>query len=357
MIQRPASRRCTSTFRTMVRRAALLFGSLFSACLVGGWLLYHPDNVLSRLFRSEISDPKAKVIIGPYPTLDDFKLLKSHQVTTIISLLDPTLPYESALIIQERALARYYNMRFYSYPMSSVLGIGYGTEYTRHAREAANVVMHADGKVYLHCYLGLHRVKVVQAILASLGGSYGQYRLHQPEREPSLRLMDSAQAYFDAGEYQRALNQINLLPSRGVKLTLLRGWSLYRLGHIGDAAKSFRQALMQSNSESEAYSGLGYCSLNQNRLAEAEQNFREVLKIRTADPAALIGLGIIRYRRGQNTEAANYLEKGLASGEPDPEAEEILRKLIHDRTNRERRVPYADQTHSPGPRNQLKAGA
>jgi hypothetical protein len=146
--------------------------------------------MLSRLFRSDISDPKAKVIIGPYPTADDFRILRNHEVKTIISLLDPSLPYESTLLNQERALARYYNLRFYSYPMSSVLGIGYGAEYTNHAREAANAAMHADGKVYLHCYLGLHRVKVVQAVLASLGASYGHYRIHQLVRAPSLQLMD-----------------------------------------------------------------------------------------------------------------------------------------------------------------------
>jgi hypothetical protein len=43
---------------------------------------------------------------------------------------------------------------------------------------------------------------------------------------------------------------------------------------------------------------------------------------------------MVRYRQARNSEAAQYLEKGLASGRSNPEAEEILRNLIHERPNR-----------------------
>ena len=289
--------------------------------------------MLLRMFRSEISDPKAKVIIGPYPTAYDFRVLKHHRVTTIISLLDPALPYESTLLTQERDLARQYKMRFYSFAMSSVLGIGFGTQYAQHAREAAAAAMQADGKVYLHCYLGLHRVKVVQATIAGLGGTYDHYRLRQAERASSLQVMDSAQAYFDAGEYQRALDEINQLKTSDAKRTVLQGWSLYRLGHIDEAENSFHRALDRLNSGSDAYSGLGYCAIQRSRLPEAEENFNRVLKLNPDDSAALIGLGIVRYRQNRGTEAVKYLKKGLASGPRNSEAQDILRDLSSERTD------------------------
>ena len=80
---------------------------------------------------------------------------------------------------------------------------------------------------------------MVQEIVASLGGRYDQYRLRKAKREPLLWLTDVAQTYFDAGEHQEVLNQLR----RGLKLqtpqlTMLEGWSLYRLGSIPDAEKS-----------------------------------------------------------------------------------------------------------------------
>jgi len=329
----------------------MVVGAFFGAFLAMGWLLSRPDNALFRLFRSEISDPRAKVIIGPYPTADDFTILKNHGVSAIISLLDPALPYESALLAQERELAQRHNMRFYSFPMSSVLGMGFGAQYAEHAQQAATAAMQEPGKVYLHCYLGLHRVKVVQAIVARLGGSYDHYHLREAEREPSLRLIDAAQAYFDAGEYQQSLNQLKDLKLRNPKLTLIEGWSLYRLGRIVDAENSFREVLKQSRCEWDAYSGLGYCALQRNRLAEAEEKFSQVLKVNRADPAALIGMGIVRYREGGDADAAKYLERGLASGRPNPEAQEILRKITEERTNAHHIVAHVDRSAMPGPRN------
>jgi hypothetical protein len=232
----------------MVKYSPMLVATLLGGLVVTGWLLLRPDNALFRLFSGQISDPRAKVIIGPYPTADEFRVLKNNRVTTIISLLDPSLPYESALLTQERELAHRYNMQFYSFPMSSVLGMGFGAQYAQHAREAATVAMREPGKVYLHCYLGLHRVKVVQEIVASLGGRYEQYRLRKAERERRLQLIDAAQAFFEAGQYQQVLSQLRRLKLQTPQLTMLEGWSLYRLGRIADADKSFREALKQSSS-------------------------------------------------------------------------------------------------------------
>lgn len=329
---------------------------MLGASLITGWLLLDPGNVLFRLFCGEISDPSAKIIIGPYPTARDLGILKQNGVTTIISLLDPALPYESVLIKRERKLVSRYGMKFYSFPMSSVLGIGFGPQYEQHAREAAAIAMREPGKVYLHCYLGLHRVKVVQNIVASLGGSYDRYRLRQPERESSLRLIDSAQASFDAGDYRQVLNQLKGLKVQTPQATMLEGWSLYRLGHITEAEDVFDEALRQSSNARDAYSGLGYCALKRNRLSEAEREFTQALRLTPHDPAALIGLGMVRNREGRDAAALESLKEGLVSGQPNSEAEDILRKLLL-RQRATRPSTGRDRTSSSDSANHLKAGA
>jgi Flp pilus assembly protein TadD len=339
----------------MGRRSVILLAILLGASLITGWLLFEPGGALFRLFSGEISDPKAKIIIGPYPTARDFRILKQNGVTTIISLLDPALPYESVLLKRERDLAERYRMKFYSYPMSSVLGIGFGARYKQHARDAAAAAMREPGKVYLHCYLGLHRVKAVQEIVASSGASYDHYRLREPEREASLRLIDSAQASFDASHYEQVLTQLKSLKQQTPQVTMLEGWSLYRLGRIADADDAFHQALRQSSNAWDARSGLGYCALNKNRLVEAEEEFSESLRQNPNDPEALIGLGIVRHREGRDTDAVNYLKKGLASGPPNPEAEDILRKVMSRQSVS--RPPAGAGRDTSGPANHLKAGA
>jgi tetratricopeptide (TPR) repeat protein len=304
------------------KRAFIIFSSLVVVSLAIG-LLLKPDNRLFGLFQTQTSDPGAKVIMGPYPTALDFKILSTRGVTTIISLLDPAVPYESGLLARERGLADRYNMRFYSFPMSSVPGKGFGAQSAHHAHEAATAAMQAPGKVYLHCDLGQHRVKVVQSMLASLGGRYDHYRPREAQREPAL---DLAQAYFNAGEYQQALNQIKGRTLQDRRFKLFEGWSLYRLGRIADGPGSFRQTLKDSSRETDAISGLGYYTLLLNRLAEAEEKFKQVLKVIPDDAAALFG-GIVKYRPGEDDDSAKYIENGVSSGQPNREAKESLRKV------------------------------
>ena len=286
----------------------------------------------------------------------DFRILRQNGVTTIISLLDPALPYESVLLKRERDLAARYKMKFYSYPMSSVLGIGFGgARYKQHARDAAATAMREPGKVYLHCYLGLHRVKVVQNIVASSGARYDHYRLREPERESSLRLIDSAQASFDASHYEQVLTQLKSLRLKTPEAIMLEGWSLYRLGRIGEAADAFHQALRQSRNAWHARSGLGYCALNKNKLVEAAEEFSDILRQNPDDPEALIGLGIVRHREGRDTDAVKYLKKGLASGPPNAEAEDILREIMFRQTVS--KPPAVGGRSRSGPADHLKAGA
>ena len=72
----------------------------------GVWVLLHPASIWVQPWRAERTASVADdVLLGPYPVEADFIALKQRGVTTIVSLLDPNVPYEKVLLAQERERA------------------------------------------------------------------------------------------------------------------------------------------------------------------------------------------------------------------------------------------------------------
>jgi hypothetical protein len=154
------------------RKSYLWLGALscFFITLFGFWIILVPNNPITKLFRAPISDTHQRVVTGPYPARSDFRVLYDDGVTAIVSLLDPKIPYERVLLDQESANAKRYGMKFFDFPMASILGQRMGDYYDRDAQLAARTIDSLYGdKVYLHCYLGVHRMTVVREILRNQG--------------------------------------------------------------------------------------------------------------------------------------------------------------------------------------------
>lgn len=296
------------------------------------WILITPDNPLTNLFRREISDPNARVIIGPYPLEQDFRLLKSHQVTTVVSLLDPRLPYERVLLDQERERARQYQIQLLSFPMASIFGQRLGEDYDQHAAAAAEAIARETGKVYLHCYLGLHRIKAVENLLRARGTIIGPYLVRQAERTEHALLLERAQADYDAGRYRPALEKLEQLKQLDLPARLLQAWATYRLENIPAARSLFNEILQTTPNSTEARTGLGYCAFRGNDLDSADHQFSVVLQGDPNDAAALVGMGLVRYRQNRLDEATQHLEAALKLNPRNPEAQEILGNIARQRT-------------------------
>ena len=180
----------------------LVWGLLvFSAAYV---VLITPDNPVMRIFRGEISDIAAEIIIGPYPVESDFKRLSDNGIETIVSLLDPALPYEKQLLEQETVLAEQYKMRLLNFPMASILGHKMGAYYDDNAQAAADTLAVTKGKIYLHCYLGIHRVATVKKLLEKQQIKVGRYTLREGERSTLDLQLDAAEKNYSEGNYQQA---------------------------------------------------------------------------------------------------------------------------------------------------------
>ncbi len=101
------------------------------------------------------------IIIGPYPRDRDFeKLVKVKKVTVFISLLNPSLPFEKDLIRKEREILDSLGVTFYNVPLSFI-NLESPENYRAITRIREIIQKHKNEKIYIHCYLGRHRVEFV----------------------------------------------------------------------------------------------------------------------------------------------------------------------------------------------------
>jgi tetratricopeptide (TPR) repeat protein len=308
-------------------RIVLLTISFAAACGGGFWLLITPDNWLTAAFAGEVSESGSRVITGPYPRERDFPVLRSRGVKTIVSLLDPRLPYEAVLLEKERALAAEYRMNVLSFPMTSLFGRKMRADYDQTAMEAAKAVASAQGGVYIHCYLGLHRLKSVKEKLQLLGVAMESSPAPRAERSEGAVLLEQAQKKFDAGEYDPALEILGRIKNPGVPARLLSGWAYYRLGKFELARPAFADVAERAPEELDARAGLAYCDLRENRLEPAARNFLAILEKSRDDAAALSGIGIVRYRQGRLSEASRYLRRAIEQDGANTEAKALLARI------------------------------
>ncbi len=312
----------------ITRKTILLYvlGMLLLGCF-GFVVLITPSNPLTNLFRAEVAISDAKVVIGPYPNEEDFDILQQYKITTIISLLDPRLPYERALLEREREIAKTYNMEVLNFPMASIFGQPLGDDYDQGVVNAAEAASTASDKVYLHCYLGVHRSKKIEDLLRVKGIITGQYLVRQGERDADTLLLDRAEAEYNDGNYQVVLDLLKQMRQPGQAAQLLQAWATYKLGNINNARNIFKLLLQTAPNNNDARAGLGYCALRSNDLVNAEWHFKAVLQSNPDDPTSLAGMGLLCYRQGRLEEATHFLQAALKVNPRNDEVRKILAKI------------------------------
>lgn len=285
-----------------------------------------PTNPFIRAFQQPRAGDGGALIVGPYPDEGELARLRDAQVTTIVTLLDPHLPYEAVLLDRESAAASRYGLTLIHVPMASFLGVALKHEYATNAEVAATALITARGTVYLHCYLGVHRVAAVLAALdrrGALATRLGPDAIAAAAR--SQRLAE-AQTHYAAGRYADALATLRAeLQPRSAE-RVLTGWAFYRSGDIDEAGAAFEALLRESPGHTDALVGRGYVALRRDDLGRAEVAFAAAL----ADgehPGAIAGLGFVRYRQQRLIEAAHYLTAAAAADPDDDEVRATLRLI------------------------------
>lgn len=293
-------------------------------------IIIFPDNPLVRLYRSPLNIASgSKLLTGPYPMENDFKTLRGEGVTTVVSLLNPAIYYESVLLDRERAMAEKYGMRLLNFPMSSILGQRFGSEYDVSSKGAAEAIMAAEGRVYLHCYLGLHRAQAVFQRLKGQPGMEGlaQVNLRESDRSASALATDAAEAAYHRADYRTALEQLDASQLDTVDVSQLRGWSLYKLRRYDTAVSAFTHTLELAPGHPDALVGRAYAWMQAGKLDQAQRGFEEATRVKKDSAEAWAGLGITLFRAGKAAEARRALRKALQLEPGHADAKATLARL------------------------------
>ncbi len=145
----------------------LFFAGLFVYAVYN---VYRPDTGPMSFVRGSARDLGPNIIVGPYPTHEELTRLKKRGVEEIISLMDDDSAVESALVSEEKKTVAGIGLRFANFPMDfSRLE---SNDNMGHLADAvAHVMALEKTKVYIHCYLGRHRVGLFEReFLRAQGG-------------------------------------------------------------------------------------------------------------------------------------------------------------------------------------------
>lgn len=104
--------------------------------------------------------------IGPYPDRDKMRELKREGFTALVTLLHPAVvPFEPKLLNDEKTNAKKVGLEVISIPM-----LPWVSDNEAAIDSFRNFISTANGKYYIHCYLGKDRVNVARRIIEQENG-------------------------------------------------------------------------------------------------------------------------------------------------------------------------------------------
>lgn len=103
-----------------------------------------------------------RVTFGPFPQAPVLAQLKASGYEEVVTLLNPSLPQERSLIDKELSACRQHGLKCTNMPLSYFPRVHTPNNYAR----ASKIAQYVDGRrVYVHCYLGMHRAMLVAETL------------------------------------------------------------------------------------------------------------------------------------------------------------------------------------------------
>ena len=127
----------------------------------GIYNIFKPEHYPMKFFRGEVIKVSETLLLGPYPSEREIKYLKKLGVMEIISLMDPSMPFESTLIERGKQLAEKNNLKFQNVPLSYLPNL-HSKENIARVDDLVSSLAHESNKIYIHCYLGRHRTTLVK---------------------------------------------------------------------------------------------------------------------------------------------------------------------------------------------------
>jgi len=146
------------------KKLRLIMAAFVMLAAYGVWNIFQPDVFPMSFVRGEVREIAQGVLGGPYPTEAELRLLARNGVVEVISLMDPESAVEASLVKEEKRLVAGMGLRFRNFPMDfqnmnspgSVIGL---------ENALSRISERGAQKIYVHCYLGRHRVGLIEAAL------------------------------------------------------------------------------------------------------------------------------------------------------------------------------------------------
>lgn len=167
----------------------ILLISIFFLYVIFAFLTYfdyfEPYLYPLTFLRGKAVPVSENIIIGPFPHREELKVLKEkYGVTVVVSLLNLNLPQEKALFEREQKDAGGLGLDVFSYPME-YLPLQSESNRETMKKIIAFLNAHTKKKVYIHCYLGKHRVSFVKKGLLNAGFAIsGNSETNHPKVSP-----------------------------------------------------------------------------------------------------------------------------------------------------------------------------
>ena len=144
-------------------QSRLIYGIAVASVLAAGLVFYAflqtGFSVISAR-QGAVREVTSRFTFGPYPEANQLQQLKNQGYDGVISLLHPTIPFETVLISREESNARQVGIKLYEFPMLPWISDN------REARDGIQKLVQGSSKrYYVHCYLGTHRTNLVRAIV------------------------------------------------------------------------------------------------------------------------------------------------------------------------------------------------
>jgi hypothetical protein len=142
----------------------LLRGLMLMVCMsVPGYLVaanfavFEPYLLPLRYVKARIETVNEHVVVGPYVDPADLANLKGHGVSTVVSLLDPSVVYEKSLIEREATEAPQAGLRFVNLPIHTSEPLSSAANQNSARRLEMLFSAQPQGKIYVHGFLNAPR--------------------------------------------------------------------------------------------------------------------------------------------------------------------------------------------------------
>ena len=140
--------------------------------LAANFAIFEPYLLPLHYAKARIEAVNIHVVVGPYADPADLVALKAAGVSTIVSLLDPTVLYEKSLIEREAARAFQIGLRFLNLPIRNSEPPTSAVNQNSARRLEMLFSAQPHGMIYVHGFLSAPRELVTHEVRKSHPGSF-----------------------------------------------------------------------------------------------------------------------------------------------------------------------------------------